>query len=46
MLTIPAASNGGRALPDSAVICSCFDVTKGDIKRSSISRLYQAQWQR
>ncbi|MGL6315491.1 nitrite reductase large subunit NirB [Vibrio sp. WXL103] len=28
------AAMGVEALPDSAVICSCFDVTKGDIKQA------------
>ncbi|MPW35979.1 nitrite reductase large subunit NirB [Vibrio sp. B1Z05] len=29
-----SAGMGVDALPDSAVICSCFDVTKGDIKQA------------
>ncbi|WGY45148.1 nitrite reductase large subunit NirB [Vibrio sp. ABG19] len=31
------AATGIDALPDSAVICSCFDVTKGDIKQAVAS---------
>ncbi|USD99610.1 nitrite reductase large subunit [Vibrio sp. SCSIO 43133] len=32
-----SAGLGVDALPDSAVICSCFDVTKGDIKQAVAS---------
>ncbi|MFA0086252.1 nitrite reductase large subunit [Vibrio sp. 10N.286.49.C2] len=32
-----SAGLGVEALPDSAVICSCFDVTKGDIKQAVAS---------
>jgi len=32
-----AAGMGVEALPDSAMICSCFDVTKGDIKQAVAS---------